>query len=115
MAYGARFTRSINPSEVERALAAFGRICGHIDIAATRPIRHDGRMSEPHCVAMLAFAGAQILDVVGPLEVFSRAARLVSDDGRRGRAPYTIEILAPAAGPVVTSSGVALVAARGYR
>jgi len=64
---------------------------------------------------MLAFAEAQILDVVGPLEVFSRASRLLTDEGRCGPAPYTVEILARTPGPVVTSSGIAVVAGRGYR
>ena len=69
----------------------------------------------PHRVAMVTFADAQILDVVGPLEVFSRAGRLVSDEGRRGPSPYSVEILARRAGPVVASSGIALVASRSYR
>jgi len=70
-------------------------------------------MSTTRHIAMVAFPDAQMLDVVGPLEVFSRAARLATDEGRRGRAPYTVEILARRPGPVVTSSGLAVVAARG--
>lgn len=66
----------------------------------------------PHSVAMVAFADAQILDVVGPLEVFSRAARLLSDEGRRGPLPYTVEILARTRGRIVTSSGIGLLANR---
>src|SRR5260370_38494871 len=69
----------------------------------------------PHRVAMVAFADAQILDVVGPLEVFSRAARLIADEGRRGPSPYTVEILARSRGTVVTSSGIGLVATRSFR
>jgi transcriptional regulator GlxA family with amidase domain len=69
----------------------------------------------PHSVAMVAFSDAQILDVVGPLEVFSRAARLLSDEGRRGPPPYTVEILARSRGTVVTSSGIGLVAHRSFR
>jgi transcriptional regulator GlxA family with amidase domain len=59
-------------------------------------------MSErvPHRVAMVAFADAQVLDVVGPLEVFSRAGRLISDEGRPGPSPYTVEILARSRGSV---------------
>jgi transcriptional regulator GlxA family with amidase domain len=69
----------------------------------------------PHHVAMVAFADAQMLDVVGPLEVFSRASRLATDEGRRaGPPPYRVEILARAAGPVVMSSTLAIVAARAY-
>jgi putative intracellular protease/amidase len=69
----------------------------------------------PHRLAMLAFADAQVLDVVGPLEVFSRAGRLLSDEGRRGPSPYTVEILARSRGTVVTSSGIGLVATRSFR
>src|SRR5690348_17847928 len=69
---------------------------------------------KPHSVAMVAFADAQILDVVGPLEVFSRAARLFSDEGRKGPLPYSVEILAPKRGRVTTSSGIGLLAGRGF-
>ena len=68
----------------------------------------------PRHVAMVAFPDAQILDVVGPLEVFSRAARLATDEGKRGTSPYRVEILARRAGPLVTSSSLAIVAARAY-
>jgi len=71
--------------------------------------------SAPHSVAMVAFSDAQILDVVGPLEVFSRAARLLSDEGRRGPSPYTVEILARSRGTIVTSSGIGLVVNRSFR
>lgn len=64
---------------------------------------------------MIAFDDAQILDVVGPLEVFSRAGRVLTDEGRRGPAPYSVEILAARRGRVVTSSTLALYAARGFR
>lgn len=72
-------------------------------------------MTTTRHIAMVTFPDAQMLDVVGPLEVFSRATRLATDEGRRGRAPYTVEILARKAGPVVTSSGLAVVAARSFR
>jgi transcriptional regulator GlxA family with amidase domain len=72
-------------------------------------------LMKPHSVAMVAFADAQILDVVGPLEVFSRAARLLCDEGKRGPYPYSVEILAPRRGRVVTSSGIGLLANRSFR
>src|SRR2546429_4726223 len=37
----------------------------------------------PHHVVMLAYPDVQILDVTGPLEVFSRAARWMQDHGLR--------------------------------
>jgi transcriptional regulator GlxA family with amidase domain len=68
----------------------------------------------PRKVALVAFADAQLLDIAGPLEVFSRAARLATDEGRRGPPLYTVEILARRAGPVTTSSGLSVLAQRGF-
>jgi transcriptional regulator GlxA family with amidase domain len=68
----------------------------------------------PHHVALIAFADAQLLDICGPLEVFSRAARLLCDEGRRGPLPYTVEILARRAGPIITSSTIQVVAKRPF-
>jgi transcriptional regulator GlxA family with amidase domain len=63
-------------------------------------------------VAVLAFPGVQALDVVGPLEVFGRAARfLVDERGWKVRAYRTL-VVAPRAGAVESSSGYALVAER---
>lgn len=56
------------------------------------------------------FPGAQILDVSGPLEVFSTACREIAEAGGETE-PYTIEVVASEAGAVRTSSGIALVAA----
>lgn len=64
---------------------------------------------------MLAYPDAQILDVTGPLEVFSRAARWLCDTGRTAQPAYDVAIVAPRAGPVRMSSGIELVAARTYR
>jgi transcriptional regulator GlxA family with amidase domain len=52
-------------------------------------------------VAIVAFAGVQALDVVGPAEVFSLADRLASPG-------YAVEVVAPDADPVSTSSGMRL-------
>jgi transcriptional regulator GlxA family with amidase domain len=66
-------------------------------------------------ISMIAIPQAQFLDIVGPLEVFSRAARLLSDDGRLPGPPaYAVEVLAHRAGPVVMSSALEIVAARGF-
>jgi transcriptional regulator GlxA family with amidase domain len=62
-------------------------------------------------VLMVAYPGAHALDAIGPLEVFSAAATL----GPRaaGEAPaYTTEVVAVAAGPLRTQSGIGLVASR---
>ncbi|HEX2464590.1 MAG TPA: GlxA family transcriptional regulator, partial [Thermoanaerobaculia bacterium] len=66
--------------------------------------------ARPHRVAALTFAGGQILDVTGPLEVFSRAERLMREEGRATEPVYQVEVLARTAGPVAMSSGIELVA-----
>ena len=69
----------------------------------------------PHRVVMLAYPDAQILDVAGPLEVFSRAARWLRDEGRTAALAYEVGIVAPRAGPVRMSSGIEVVAGRAWR
>ncbi len=59
---------------------------------------------------MLAFPDAQILDVTGPLEVFGRAARWLTEERGWRIAAYTVEIAAAKAGPFATSSGIRLIA-----
>ncbi|MGH8222529.1 MAG: GlxA family transcriptional regulator [Woeseiaceae bacterium] len=73
------------------------------------------RTGAPHRVATLAYAGAQILDITGPLEVFSRAARWLRDEGKTAELAYSVEIVAERAGPVRMSSGLELVARRSFR
>jgi transcriptional regulator GlxA family with amidase domain len=58
---------------------------------------------------MVAYPGANALDVIGPLEVFSVAARLAPHDA--GEVPaYTIEVVATKPGALETQSGIGLVA-----
>lgn len=72
---------------------------------------------------MAAFAGAEMIDVVGPLEVFSVASRILDDQAQRlgqpgadDRAPaYRIEIAAENPGPLKMASGLEVVAARSLR
>jgi transcriptional regulator GlxA family with amidase domain len=61
---------------------------------------------------MLAFPDAQIIDVTGPLEVFGRAARWLSEERGWRTTAYTVEIAARRAGPLTTSSGIRLIADR---
>ncbi len=58
-------------------------------------------------VVILAFPDVQILDVTGPSEVFSIADRI-----RSGEA-YTVELIAPDAGELQSSSALRLIADRG--
>ncbi len=61
-------------------------------------------MTTAHNLLMLAYPGAQLLDVAGPLQMFAAVNDVL------GRQAYRIEIAAPEAGPFATSSGVSLVA-----
>ena len=59
---------------------------------------------------MLAYPGIQVLDVMGPLEVFSRTTRWLKDHGLRKDDAYRVEIIGPKRGPFLTSSGLRLYA-----
>lgn len=63
---------------------------------------------------MVAFPDFQLLDVTGPLEVFGRTARWLVEQGHRTDLAYTIEVVASSAGPLMSSSGIRLVAERAY-
>jgi transcriptional regulator GlxA family with amidase domain len=66
-------------------------------------------------VAMLAYPDFQMLDVMGPLEVFSRASRLLRDSGQRADDAYSVEIVGLERGQLRASSGLRVYADRGYR
>jgi len=68
-----------------------------------------------HRVIVVAFPGAQVLDVVGPLEVFARTARWFADELGRNEPVYTTELVGPAAGPLAMSQSLELVARRSWR
>jgi len=62
----------------------------------------------PRVIDILSFPNAQVLDVTGPLQVFASANELAR---QRGQAlPYQVQVVAAQREPVVTSSGLALVA-----
>jgi transcriptional regulator GlxA family with amidase domain len=63
--------------------------------------------SAPRRVLFVAFPGAQLLDLVGPLEVFDAANRLSERNGRPR--PYALEVTSPAS-PVKSSSGLSICA-----
>ncbi len=65
-------------------------------------------MPTPREVVIVVFPGVQSLDVTGPLEVFHGAQRLVERTQRRERG-YRISILATAAEPLTTTSGLTIV------
>jgi transcriptional regulator GlxA family with amidase domain len=63
---------------------------------------------------MLAYPDIQMLDVMGPLEVFSRTSRWLKDHGRRADDAYSVEIIGVKRGPFRASSGLRLYAERGF-
>ena len=66
-------------------------------------------------IAALAFPDVQILDVTGPLEVFSRTSRWLRDHGHRSDEAYQVEIIGIERGPFPASSGIRLIADRAYK
>ena len=62
--------------------------------------------SEPRRVVVVVFPEFQMLDAVGPIEVFDAATRLLEASKRaRGRG-YRVEVAAPRAGAVASSNGL---------
>lgn len=76
------------------------------------PSRRTAEKAAPRRVVVLVFPGFQILDAVGPVEVFNAASRLAAA-GRSRRPAYRVEVVAPQAGPVASSNGLAVVAEHG--
>lgn len=62
---------------------------------------------------MLAFPGADLLDITGPLDIFAGANTLLPRT-QSGLPAYEVELVAQKVGPVETSSGIKLVAERRY-
>ena len=67
-------------------------------------------MQQPHRVVIVGFAPAQMLDITGPLDVFTAANSAAVTSGLAP--PYQVELAAPAAGLLATSSGVPIFASR---
>jgi transcriptional regulator GlxA family with amidase domain len=63
---------------------------------------------------MLAYPNVQILDVTGPLEVFSRTSRWLKDHCGHAEDAYVVEILGLERGPFRASSGLTLHADRAF-
>jgi transcriptional regulator GlxA family with amidase domain len=78
-------------------------------------IRRPAPEPSSHRVVMVAYPGAQVLDVVGPLEVFARTSRWFADTFGRTTPVYATELVAAQAGPVPMSQSLELVARRSWR
>ena len=63
---------------------------------------------KPHRIVIVAFPPAQMLDIAGPLDVFSVANAHMESAGKAP--PYALSFAAPEAGPLATTSGIALLA-----
>jgi transcriptional regulator GlxA family with amidase domain len=75
--------------------------------STTKAAPHPGARTRR--VVMLAFPDVQILDVVGPLEVFARATRWLAErPGAAGPPAYAIEIVGERRGALRSSSGIRL-------
>lgn len=72
---------------------------------------HESPAESTRRIVMVGFEGIQLLDVIGPLEVFSLASRLLSSQEEAAAPAYEVMLVAGDAGPVTASSGLALVAA----
>lgn len=65
--------------------------------------------TSPRRIAILAFPAVQLLDVAGPLQVFSTACDLAASRDGAAAPPYEATVVA-AAGPVACSAGLGLAA-----
>ena len=63
-------------------------------------------------VAQIIFKDAQMLDIAGPMEVFSQADRMLSR--RHGKPAYRLTLVAEYPGSVAMSSGICLAADSGF-
>src|ERR1700684_3592021 len=68
--------------------------------------------SKPRQIGILAYPGIELLDAIGPLEVFAAANRLVGEPSPRSPGAYESEIGADRLGAIDGSSGVGLIATR---
>jgi transcriptional regulator GlxA family with amidase domain len=64
----------------------------------------------PRRVVMVGYDDAQVLDITGPLEVFSRTSRWLIDEGLATAPAYELTLAAKRSGALTTSSGLRLVA-----
>ena len=78
------------------------------DVFASRDSDRD--MTRVRRIGFLVFSDAEALDVCGPLGVFANADYQLRAGGRTGERGYEVLVIAAAAGPVRTQSGLQIVA-----
>jgi transcriptional regulator GlxA family with amidase domain len=81
---------------------------GRNDIIPSYSAKGGSRRPKTREVVVFAFDRAQLLDIAGPAQVFATAAEMA---GTERAAPYRVTVVSLAGGPVVTSSGIAVVTA----
>jgi transcriptional regulator GlxA family with amidase domain len=82
-------------------------------IMVSLPARHaPSKDFEPRQIGILAYPGIDLLDVVGPLEVFAAANGIVAERSPGCPIAYRVEIWADRIGAVEGFSGAALIATR---
>ncbi len=99
--------RSAHPTHPERAVVA-----GIEGSRALRTAARSRRMDpwqQSDDVVVLAYDGIQSLDLTGPVEVFDVATR------HGITPPYRVEVIAPTAAPIVTTSGITITPSRAHR
>lgn len=82
-------------------------------VPATLPFMPNPESRSARTVAMLVYPGIQLLDVVGPLEVFAAASEALAGRGD-GLPGYRLEVLGSEPGSVRASSGLVLAVDRAY-
>ncbi len=72
--------------------------------------RTDNTVTTPRLVVVLAFEGAQLLDVAGPVQTFASANEIANKTAKGAHgAPYRVVVVSRRGGPVTTTSGLPLV------
>lgn len=69
-------------------------------------------MQQRYRIVIVAFAPAQMLDITGPLDAFSMANDCFADAGKAP--PYDIVVAAEHPGPVMTTSGISILATASF-
>jgi len=74
----------------------------------------DDRVGATRNIVFIAFPDVQMLDVCGPFDAFSFANRCMHMTGRVDQPTYQLEVVAAQAGPLMTCSGLQIVAHHAY-
>ena len=85
-----------------------------MNIKAPFPERVSDKPLKPRRIVMVAFPQAELLDVARPLDIFAAAGQSLRANPSR-RPAYFVEVAAATRGPLMTSSGIELIAKRTYQ